>query len=304
MSKLRLRSSSLAGRSDFSVTSLAFLSSTRPHLFATASESDSIVKLWDMRANHHYRGKTIPISCTRPPTFHEQHRPFGITSIAISSDSSKLYTLCRDHTIYAYSTSHLVLGSAPEMKTHSKPFVDRTGNRSGLGPLYGFRHPSLQVSTFYPKLSVRKATDSSPELIAVGSSEDCAVLFPTSERYLNKANQRIPILPHMGTHARPRLVRQDSQSTSLALNRRAQFQENMPIYYHGTALIKGHEREVTAVTWSSEGNLVTISDDLRTRCWRQDDNMARRLRKGYEGEVERHGAGWAAVRNGWDDDGV
>ena len=300
----RLRSSSMAGRSDFSVTSLAFLSSMTPHLFASASESDSVVKLWDMRAGHQYRGKTIPISCTAMPKAHEQHRPFGITSMAMSTDSSKLYTLCRDHTVYVYSTSHLVLGAAPEMKSNASVFVNRTGNRSGLGPMYGFRHPSLQISTFYPKLAVRQATDSDSEVVAVGSSDDCAVLFATSDRYLTKASQNIPPHPLLQATCRPRMARQDSQSTSLALHRRARFQDDIPIYYHGTPLIKGHDKEVTAVTWSSEGNLVTIGDDFRTRCWRNDEHMARRLRNGYHGEVERHDAGWAAVREGWDDDGV
>ena len=303
LGRLRTHKNAYTGRSDFSVTSLSFVDPTRPHLFATASESDAIVKLWDMRSTHRFKRKTVPLSCTAEPKSHEIHRRFGITSLGTSTDHSRLYTLCRDHTIYAYSTSHLILGSAPEISPASKPFDPRKSqieNQTGLGPLYGFRHPSLQVSTFYPKLSVRRATDSHPELIAVGSSNDCAVLFPTQPRYLTPSARKLPSIQSDSTH-RPRLLRMDSQSASLNfIYRRWKDSVNdgagrIPIYYHGTPLIKGHNKEVTAVSWSSEGNLITISDDFGTRCWREDGEKARKLRRPQEGEAERWGCGWADV---------
>ena len=296
----RSRTRSANSSSDPSITSLSFVSPSQPHLFATASSTDSVVKLWDMRAKHKYRNKIVPISCTTEPKSHEVHRRFGIASMVMSTDSTKFYTLCRDHTVYAYSTSHLVLGSAPEMSNSATVFHERNGTKTGLGPLYGFRHPSLQISTFYNRISIRKATDSTSELIAVGSSDECAVLFPTAERYLTKANKAIPARPS-SIAARPRMTRIDSQSTSLALLRRKD-RDNIPIYYHGTPLIKGHSKEVTAVAWSNEGNLITISDDLHTRCWREDVDIARDLRKGNGGTVERPDSGWASARDGWDDD--
>ncbi|RMZ76965.1 hypothetical protein DV737_g4584, partial [Chaetothyriales sp. CBS 132003] len=301
----RSRSRSLGSRSDPSITSVSFVSPSQPHLFATASSTDSVVKLWDMRAKHTYRNKAVPISCTAEPKSHTSHRRFGIASMAMSSDCSSFYTLCRDHTVYAYSTAHLILGTAPEMSSDGPVFQARNGASTGLGPLYGFRHPCLQISTFYNRIAVRKATDTNTELIAVGSSDDCAVLFPTASRYLTKANRVIPrrsdsSLTDTGM-PRSRIPRIDSQSTPLAFLQRGD-RDDIPIYYHATPLIKGHRKEVTAVTWTREGNLVTISDDFKTRCWRQDKERARALRKGYEGEVERWASGWASVRNGFDDD--
>ncbi len=317
LGRLRTHKNAYTGRSDFSVTSLSFIDPTRPHLFATASESDSIVKLWDMRSSHRFKRKTIPVSCTAEPQSHAIHRRFGITSIGVSTDNSRVYALCRDHTIYAYSTAHLILGSAPEFSATSKPFEASKAYpeaKTGLGPLYGFRHPSLQISTFYPKLSVRRATDFHPELIAVGSSDDCAVLFPTHPRYLTASARKLPE-PIGDAEQRPRLLRMDSQSASLNfIYRRWKNSINdgagrMPIYYHGTPLVRGHNKEVTAVSWSSEGNLVTISDDFGTRCWREDKEKARRLRRPEEGEAERWGCGWADVAGGgevwkkeWDDE--
>ncbi|RMD43541.1 hypothetical protein DV735_g1531, partial [Chaetothyriales sp. CBS 134920] len=302
----RSRSRTMGIRSDPSVTSICFVSPSQPNLFATASSSDSVVKLWDMRAKHKYRNKVVPISCTAEPKSHESHRSFGIASMAMSSNCSSLYALCRDHTVYAYSTAHLILGSAPEMSCGDPVFQPRNGSSTGLGPLYGFRHPNLQIGTFYNRIAVRKATDTNTELIAVGSSDDCAVVFPTASRYLTKANRVIPGRSEGSVTStgapRPRLPRIDSQSTPLAFRQRGE-RDDIPIYYyHGSPLIKGHNKEVTAVTWTVEGNLVSIGDDFKTRCWRQDKARARALRKGYDGDVERWASGWADVRKGFDDD--
>jgi WD40 repeat protein len=325
MSKLQPRLGSF-GRADFSVTSLSFINPSRPHLFVTASESDSIVKLWDMRSTHRFRNRTVPISTSAEPKSHQIHRRFGITSLAMNTDSSILYTLCRDHTIYAYSTSHLILGSAPELSETSKPFTPLNkrspDSKAGLGPMYGFRHPALQIGTFYPKLSVRKATDSHPELLAAGSSVDCAVLFPPHPRYLNSHSRAIPS-SDLGPSAptRPRMARMDSQSASLEfILRRARYNttqsgrgrgmasasgaaDDLPIHYNGTPLFHGHSKEVTGVSWSSEGNLVSISDDYKVRCWREDEREARRVRTGRFGDGEmRVGWGWSGVGVGWDDE--
>lgn len=347
-SKLQLRKSSF-GRSDFSVTSLAFVNPASPHLFVTTSENDSVVKLWDIRSGHSFRNRAVPVSSSTEPKSHQIHRRFGITSLAVSTDASTLYTLCRDHTIYAYSTSHLILGSAPEVAPTSKPFkpnkdIIPDGN-PGLGPMYGFRHPALAVSTFYPKLSIRKATDSRPELLAAGSSYDCPVLFATHPRYLNHRARQPPVYrppgpapsryPVVTRTTRHRATRLDSQSQSAGLNfnfRRNSFaaaasptsqstidpaspstkatrgppshpnRDTLPIYYHGTPLVRGHTKEVTGVAWSTEGNLVSISDDFSVRCWRENGEWAAsRLRTWTGGETERKDWGWAYVEPGWDD---
>lgn len=78
----------------------------------------------------------------------------------------------------------------------------------------------------------------------------------------------------------------------------------MPVYHqHGTALIRGHEKEVTAVTWNYDGSLTTVSDDFTVRCWREDGPVARRLRQGGEAGGQRWMAGWADVSDkAYDDD--
>lgn len=286
----------ISARNDFAVTTCAFISASRPHLLVSASENDAIIKLWDMRTSYKQRsGRPNPISATLEPQSHQNHRQFGVTSIAMSTDGSRLYSLCRDHTIYAYSTAHLVLGSAPEMSLSSSTARPARQPRQpvyGLGPLYGFRHPSLRLQTFYDKLAIRHTTNDQPhtEVLASGSSEECAVLFPTDERYLNKAARR---QPENATLA-PRLRTASSSTRS--------HDGPLPIYYHGTALVNAHRKEVTAVAWTRNGNLVTTADDYTTRCWREDGAQARMLRLNSERDVRRYQSGWADVPARYDED--
>lgn len=63
----------------------------------------------------------------------------------------------------------------------------------------------------------------------------------------------------------------------------------------GVALVRGHEKEVTDVAWSMNGDFVTISDDYQARCWRNDNGgeAAEGLRDCGEDEGKRWGYGWA-----------
>lgn len=281
-------------REEASVTSLLFLGAGREHLLATSCEADATVKLWDMRTTYDTRrARPLPLSTTQPPASHKKHRNFGLTSMTQSNDGARLYTLCRDHTIYAYSTSHLILGSAPELTKNSlRPRRAGGAEREGLGPMYGFRHPQLQASTFYVKLSIRKQNDDKTEVLAAGSGNDCAVLFPTNERYLERKSSLRSIL----NQGRPSLRRSDSGS-AIALS----MDDDIPIYQNGTALVRGHRKEVTAVEWTSDGQLVTVSDDFHVRCWREGDE-ARALRTGGEGQGRRWMCGWADVDGSHDQD--
>lgn len=284
---------------DVSVTSISFLDASRSHLLMTASEANASVKLWDLRTAHTTRrGHPIPLSTTRRPESHDKHRQFGLTSIVLGGDGSRLYTLCRDNTIYAYSTSHLVLGYAPELISGGAKSKKKMLEKDGLGPLYGFRHPLFHASTFYVKLALRPAFDDKPELLAVGSSDACAVLFPTDERYLNRQNPYMPKPPFSPTPTLRRpLTRTISASTRLY--------DTIPIHQSGTALIRGHDKEVTGLTWSTNGDLVTIGDDLSARCWRDSNGEeARQLRVGGEKDGQRWNCGWAHIdeETGWDDD--
>lgn len=327
----KTKQSTIAGRSDFSITSLSFLDSSRSHLLASASEVDTVIKLWDVRQSQisaRRKGHSqLPVSMTEEPRSHEIHRKFGINSLALSTDSSRLFALSRDHTVYAYSTSHLILGSSPEMIRGSSVSRNtlapmRTESCTGLGPLYGLRHPSLRVATFWPRLDVRKCNDSNSEVLAVASTDDCTVLFPTSEKYHTASARTIPSLHNPTTKAnasgptsvaqndavsasRPSISRAPTSSFTSLFTRQRQEEDNLPIYYHGTPLVHGHNKEVTSVVWSWEGNLVTASDDFYLRCWRENVEQARQLRglskkKDAASLLQK---GWADVGvDGWDDE--
>ena len=287
-------------KGDVSITSLCFLQPGREHLLLTGSEANASVKLWDLRTTHnHRRSRATPLSSTLQPESHNRHRHFGLTSLSLSGDGGRLYTLCRDNTVYAYSASHLILGHSPELsKSFSKPRRSGGPEKEGLGPIYGFRHPKFHATTFYVKSALRPAKDDKSEMLVVGSSDGCAVIFPTDERYMERSNhQRILSSTSPLPRSRPSLTRTDS-STGLS----TRLEDTVPIYQHGSALIRGHNRELTGLTWTPRGELVTVGDDCAARCWREDGAEARDLRLGGETEGRRWGCGWAEAEEGWDDD--
>ncbi|POS88440.1 hypothetical protein EPUL_000035 [Erysiphe pulchra] len=264
---------------DVSVTSIQFLSTEFNHLLLSSSEADSVVKLWDIRNIQTRNGRNqIPLASTTQPLNHSKWRNFGISSMSISSDCSRLYTLCKDNVIYAYSTAHLMLGQAQELNFPDK--VRRRLNRStqeGLGPIYGLRNPKFHATTFYVKSAIRKPNEGKCEMLAVGSSDGCAVIFPTDERYISSKRPNI-----------------DTESIIGGSD-----DHDIPIFNYGTALIRGHDREVGSLTWTSDGDLVTVSDDFLVRVWREGDE-ARNLRTCGEKEGRRWGCGWADVGDEYD----
>ncbi|CAK7223898.1 hypothetical protein SCUCBS95973_005334 [Sporothrix curviconia] len=323
---------------EVSVTAIQFLPAGKEHLLLSACEADASIKLWDVRNVHTSRQKAShPVSATAPPESHTQWRPFGMSSMSLNTDGSRLYGLCKDNTVYAYSTSHLVLGSAPELSSKGNDYPRRRNGlvQEGLGPLYGFRHEKFHATSFYVKTAVRPAKDGRPELLAVGSSDGCAVLFPTDERYFMGAGGGMyndlaaqngsttpmfapPPFSRAGSH-QPRPMaggdNSDSSSAPFAPPRRpgglfrtnsmssiqGRLVDTIPIVRNGTALVRGHEnKEVGAVSWTNNGSLVSVGDDHIIRCWREDGEKAAALRTGGEGEGRRWASGWADVE-GWDD---
>lgn len=295
------------GRSDITVTSLAFLPSGRENLFVTASEANACVRLWDLRTAHNNRcGRPVlPLSTTRQPDSHTNYRGFGLTSITLGGDGSRLYTLCRDGTVYAYSTSHLVLGHAPELSlNNTRPRWSGGSDKEGLGPLYGFRHPRLKVSTFYVKLAVRKAVRDNAEMLAVGSSDSCAILFPTDEKFLYIPARKPIVAGAIEDRPRTRLFSSSRASLSRAnsgVSSSGRLEDTIPIYHSGTPLVGGHKKEVSAVSWTVNGELITVSDDFTARCWREGPE-ARDLRTGGETEGRRWHCGWADTPDSYDDE--
>lgn len=316
-------------RSDITVTSLAFLPPGRENLFVTASEANACVRLWDLRTAHNNRcGRpVVPLSTTRQPDSHRNYRGFGLTSVILGGDGSRLYTLCRDGTVYAYSAPHLILGHAPELSTnYTRPRRSGGSEKEGLGPLYGFRHPRLKVSTFYVKLALRKPSQDKPEMLAVGNSDSCPILFPADEKFLPaptpasasasasaSEQQQKPTAEADPRDQRPRtrLFTTTSQHHSQQHPRRSnsavtsgpsgRLEDTIPIYQSGTPLVGAHRKEVSAVSWTVDGELVTVSDDFTARCWREGP-QARDLRTGGETEGRRWRCGWAETPDAYDDE--
>ncbi|KAH7246264.1 WD40-repeat-containing domain protein [Fusarium tricinctum] len=276
-----------------SVTAIQWLPEGREHLLLSASEAEAVVKLWDLRyINRRHQEKSTPLASTAVPSNHAW-RSYGITSLALSSDASRMYAVCKDNTIYAYSMSHLMLGHAPELEDHAtkrRPIASQ-----GLGPLYGFKHDSFAARTFFVKCSMRhKGLSHSSDLLAVGSSESSVVLFPTDERYLRSAcAQRAHLLDPPGSAPTP------SRSFSSTAGAEPT-SSTIPIFRNGTPLIHGHSREVSNVSWSYDGKLVSASDDSVVRQWQEDEGRARYFRQVGDFGGERYFAGWADVGDDWD----
>lgn len=293
-----------------SVTALSFLNSPgRSHLLLSGSEASTTVRLWDIRNRYSRRGTSTPLSTTLEPVSHAKHRHFGITSLTMNEQGSRVFALSRDNTVYAYSAAHLINGHAPELeqdfaRKHHRSVLD---DRKGLGPLYGMRHPRLHTTTFYVKSALRKARNEKAEMLAVGSADGCAVLFPTDESNFPSpepaslaSGMNTPIAGPTSSPlatARPMLRRAASSNFGLS----ARMRDTIPIYNVGTALVEGHEREVTGVSWTHDGELVTISDDHTARLWREGAK-AREMRTAKDGNAMRAGWGWADVDEDWDGD--
>jgi hypothetical protein len=216
-----------------------------------------------------------------------------------------LYALSKDNTVYTYATSHLILGHAPELAVSDSSRQKHIGTgKEGLGPIYGFRHKNFHAGSFYVKASLRKATDQHTELLAVGSTDGCPILFPTDENFLKRDNSADTDdsdgLPQHSPQS-PFPTRSNMSRSSGGSSFSSMMRDTIPIYEHGTPLIRGHDTEVTSVTWATNGALVSIGDDFRVRCWREGEK-ARELRLGGEGEGRRWRAGWAVVEEGWDDE--
>lgn len=78
--------------------------------------------------------------------------------------------------------------------------------------------------------------------------------------------------------------------------------DTIPIFDDvGTALVGGHSKEVTGLTWTHGGELVTLSDDYTARCWRES-GMAREVRGWTRHERQGWGLAQCEDGEGWDGD--
>lgn len=295
---------------EISVTSIQFMQPGKEHLLISACEADSSLKLWDIRSIHTSRHKTtaIPLSYTTPPDSHTQWRPFGISSLALGGDGSRLYASCKDSTVYVYSTAHLMLGYAPELSVNA-PRRRQVQTEESLGPMYGFRHDLFHAGSFYVKCSIRPAKNGRSEILAVGSSTGSPVLFPTNERYMKEQWEKKRLEERQTdsdmdtTHTllagrlpvRRMLMRTNSMSS---MNGRSV--DTIPICQKGTALVRGHTHEVGAVSWTNDGKLISVGDDYLVRCWSEKSSVAQSLRTCGEAEGRRWNSGWANITENYD----
>lgn len=292
------------GKTGESVTAITFLA--QENILATSSQGNASIRLWDLRNLHNQRKTQTPLSQTCQPIHHTKFRGFGISSLSLGGDGSRLYSLCKDNTVYVYSTAHLILGHAPEL-AQNKPTSRFSPKQAkhGLGPLYGFRHPQLRATTFYVKTAIRKPANGNTELLAVGSSDSTPILFPTDERYFGKSEEVAEPPPTAPEYTQPPIygttaaTRERSKQDTESPRRKPSF---LPISTYGTALIRGHTREVSSLSWTAKGELVTLGDDFLVRCWREDGARARELRKGGETGGRRWNYGWAGVSEDYDED--
>ncbi|KAI9149390.1 Cell division cycle protein cdt2 [Paramyrothecium foliicola] len=287
--------------SSASVTAIQWLPAGREHLLLTASEANASIKLWDTRYMKPRRqAEETPVAATPEPSTHAW-RSYGITSLALGSDAARLYAVCRDSTVYAYSVAHLVLGHAPELVDNASK--RRPTGAEGMGPLYGFRHDMFRAHSFYVKSAIRPAgrDGRTSDMLAVGSSSSCAMLFPLDERHMRTAWDRRAHLLDDPARSGSFTTTTPSQSFSSTPSFSGPSSSPIPIFRAGTPLIRGHAREVAVPSWSYDGKLVTASDDYIVRHWQQGDgSQARHLRRVGEFGGERHMAGWADVEDDWD----
>ncbi|KAI3391164.1 hypothetical protein diail_7811 [Diaporthe ilicicola] len=282
---------------EVSVTALQWMPSGREHLLLSACEADASIKLWDIRSIHTSRNHRAPtpLSYTATPASHVSWRHFGISSLSLSTNGSRLYALCKDNTVYAYSTSHMVLGPPPGTAPAKRP--KHAPADESPGPLYGFRHPSFHATSFYVKSALRPMRDGRSELLAVGSADNNPILFPTDERYFKYELEAARLGNHNSsdvTMTSTSFSRPATASGRPGLSRTNSFaarpgaagvggpggKDDTPIIRTvngrplGTPLVRGHEREVGSLAWTAEGNLVSVGDDFMVRCWSHGDSSS------------------------------
>ncbi|KAK0248843.1 hypothetical protein LTR91_002204 [Friedmanniomyces endolithicus] len=283
--------------SSVSITAIEHLRNGREHLLITASELSASIKLWDIR--NAGRRDPVPLSSTPLPESHRKTRNFGISSMAFSGDGARLYTLCKDATVYAYSTNHLMIGHAPELSSATSRRRTLKQPKASVGPLYAFRHPALTTGSFYVKLALRKAQGDKSELLAVGSGSGSPVLIPTDEQYFPDRDPTAESLEENDEDGDD----DDDLLLPLPAPKPEVTDSPLPVHSLGTPLVRGHNKEVTSLCFSHQGGeLVTVSDDFTARCWRQDGAKAREMRGCGEGGGRRWGYGWAGMDAAWDEE--
>ncbi|KAL1886049.1 hypothetical protein Cpir12675_006890 [Ceratocystis pirilliformis] len=254
-----------------SITAVRWLP-TRDHLIVSAGGSDASLTLWDSR--YISRNNVAPLAHTDLPTNDPYYtRNFGVTSLSLSSDGSRIYSTCRNSSIYAYSVPHLILGQAPELGPLDNSRLPHKGlNHRGLGPLFSLRHDDLSIDSFWIKSSIQpSAVTGSGDILAVGNSKLCPVVFNVDEKTIRAQRQC--------DDTGPRLFASSSYS-----NTDSSDTPSLPCIMNGVTLYIESQNgltsnsETTSVAWQANGSLVATNDRGEVRFWHHDTEHPALLR--------------------------
>ncbi|CAN6599096.1 hypothetical protein TRVA0_001S06766 [Trichomonascus vanleenenianus] len=153
------------GGYDNSVTSLVWVSE---NMIATASASNTLVRLWDIRKTRAHCALTA-----ETPAPKHQPRRFGTVSLAFDWEDHKLWCLSRDNHIYSFSPSRPTAGY--------------------LDDLYS---PDVQINSFYPRLTVLNsgAYNSGSYIACGGGIDNSVVVFskPSHNMHLSGVKEYDP----------------------------------------------------------------------------------------------------------------
>ncbi|KAL2888706.1 Cell division cycle protein cdt2 [Ceratocystis lukuohia] len=267
-----------------SITAVQWLP-TRDHLIVSAGGSDASLTLWDSR--YISRNNVAPLAHTDLPANDPYYtRNFGVTSLSLSSDGSRIYSTCRNSSIYAYSVPHLILGQAPELEPLDNSRLPHKGlNHRGLGPLFSLRHDDLGIDSFWIKSSIQpSAVTGSGDILAVGNSKLCPVVFNVDEKTIRAQRQC--------DDTRPRLFASSSYS-----NTDSPDTPSLPCIMNGVTLYIENQdgqtgnSETTSVAWQANGSLVATNDRGEVRFWHHDTEHPASLRA--------HDASSPVASNSW-----
>jgi len=145
-----------------SITAAVWLDSKK---IVTACERDAVIKLWDIGGHRQKRKRNrasaaMYLEASAAPYLHTKRRNYGLNSLSLSSDGQRLYALCKDSNVYAYSVNNL-----------------------SNGPIHAYSHPRLHADSFYVKGQLSR----DGQIYACGSTDGVGLLFPTDERYFDSA---------------------------------------------------------------------------------------------------------------------
>ncbi|KAK9352046.1 WD40-repeat-containing domain protein [Lipomyces doorenjongii] len=174
----------------------------------------------------------------------------GVTSIAVDYGGARIWTVSKSGGLFAYPI----------------------GEMDGSEPMECIRDPQLKIDSFYVKLSVAseevvQRAGLSSVYIACGSSENVVVVLPVSRRGCGDLTYIPSPLSKMET------------KSDVDRQRRV-----------ATTLVNGHSKEVTGVSWTCNGEIISIGDDMLVRRWKphRDPSNAERIREVMRSRMDRN----------------